>query len=270
MDSKSVISSLFGMQRALIGAIHTGGLPGTPNADRGVDAIAEACAAEARIYSAAGFHGVIIENTHDRPYLKGSVGPEVAAALAVIGYSVRRASGLPLGVQVLAAANQTAMAVALACGACFVRAEGYVFAHVADEGLIEADAGALLRYRDRIGAERLRVFADVKKKHAAHAITSDVGLAETARAAEFALADAVIVTGAATGLETDPADVRAVAAAVGVPTFVGSGVTPENLERYPHADGFIVGSSVKRAGHWANALDAASMKSLADAFAALG
>jgi len=270
MDHQNLTQSLFGVRRALIGMLHLGALPGSPGHREAVAALAARAVEEARLYRDAGFHALVIENMHDRPYLKGSVGPETVSSMAVIGHEVRRAVPLPLGVQVLAGANREAMAVALACGACFVRAEGYVFAHVADEGLIEADAGALLRYRDRIGAERLRVFADVKKKHAAHAITSDVGLAETARAAEFALADAVIVTGAATGLETDPADVRAVAAAVGVPTFVGSGVTPENLERYPHADGFIVGSSVKRAGHWANALDAASMKSLADAFAALG
>jgi predicted TIM-barrel enzyme len=73
-------------------AIHTGGLPGTPNAARGVDAIAEECAAEAQMYAAAGFHGVVIENTHDRPYLKGSVGPEIAAALAVIGYQALASS----------------------------------------------------------------------------------------------------------------------------------------------------------------------------------
>jgi membrane complex biogenesis BtpA family protein len=168
MDSKNVISSLFGVRRALIGAIHTGGLPGTPNAARGVDAIAEECAAEAQMYAAAGFHGVVIENTNDRPYLKGSVGPEIAAALAVIGYSVRRASGLPLGVQVLAAANQSALAVAHACGAHFVRVEGFVFAHVADEGLIESSAGELLRYRRMIGANDVLIFADIKKKHSAH------------------------------------------------------------------------------------------------------
>ena len=87
----------------------------------------------------------------------------------------------------------------IAVGAAFVRVEGFVFAHVADEGLIESDAGALLRYRRAIGAEGVRVFADVKKKHSAHAITADVDLAETAHAAEFFLADGVIVTGAATG-----------------------------------------------------------------------
>src|SRR5437773_11126951 len=239
MDSKSVISSLFGVQRALIGAIHTAGLPGTPNADRGVDAIAKECAAEARIYASAGFHGLIIENTHDRPYLKGSVGPEVAAALAVIGHCVRRASSLPLGIQVLAAANQTALAVAHACGACFVRVEGFVFAHVADEGLIESSAGELLRYRRQIGADAVRVFADIKKKHSAHAITADVDLAETARAAEFFQADGVIVSGAATGRPTDPDDVRAADDAVGIPTLVGSGVTPEHMAAFACADARI-------------------------------
>src|SRR5258705_3213711 len=255
MDSKSVISSLFGVQRALIGAIHTGGLPGTPNADRGVDAIAEECAAEARTYSAAGFHGVIIENTHDRPYLKGSVGPEVAAALAVIGYSVHRASGLPLGIQVLAAANQSALAVAHACGACFVRVEGFVFAHVADEGLIESSAGELLRYRRMIGADDIRVFADIKKKHSAHAITADVDLVETARAAEFFQADGVIVSGVSTGQPADAREVEAVSGAVSIPTRIGSGFTPENIGRYSSAGAFIVGSSVKQNGLWANPLE---------------
>src|SRR6185436_1323195 len=116
----------------------------------------------------AGFHGLVIENTHDRPYLKASVGPEIVAAMSVISAAVQHAVELPLGIQVLAGANTSALAVALACGASFVRVEGFVFAHVADEGLIEGSAGTLFRYRRAIGAEHIRVFADVKKKHSAH------------------------------------------------------------------------------------------------------
>ena len=171
----------------------------------------------------------MIENTHDRPYLKGSVGPEIVAALAVIGHEVRRAATLPLGVQVLAGANQCALAVALACGASFVRVEGFVFAHVADEGIIESSAGSLLRYRRAIGADRIRVFADIKKKHSAHALTADVSLVETAKAAEFFLVDGVIVSGIATGHPADASEVQSVARAVGVPTLVGSGVTLSNF-----------------------------------------
>jgi BtpA family len=102
-----VIESLFGVPRALVGVVHTRGLPGTPSSNQHVDEIVEAAVVEARVYAAAGFHGLIIENTHDRPYLKGSVGPEIAAALAVIGHEVRRAARLPLGVQVLAGANES-------------------------------------------------------------------------------------------------------------------------------------------------------------------
>jgi hypothetical protein len=175
---------------------------------------------------------------------------------------------LPLGVQVLAAANREAIAVAHACGGSFVRVEGYVFAHVADEGLIDAGAGELLRYRRTIGADHIKVFADIKKKHAAHAITADLDLAETAKAAEFFLADGVIVTGVATGREADPAEVDAVRDAVTIPVLVGSGVTAENLARYAAADALIVGSSAKRQGLWSEPVDPDRARALARAFAA--
>src|SRR5882724_2866116 len=255
MDSRHIIRELFGVDRALIGAIHVGALPGTPSNVRGVAAIAEQAVNDARTYATAGFHGIIIENMHDRPYLKGSVGPEIGAAMAVIGAAVRRAVSLPLGVQVLAGANHWSVAIAHACGASFVRVEGFVFAHVADEGLIESSAGALLRYRRAIGAEGVRVFADIKKKHSAHAITADVDIVETAKAAEFFQADGVIVSGVSTGRPADADEVRAVSSAVSIPTLVGSGITPENMGNYTSAAAFIVGSSIKRDGLWANDLD---------------
>jgi membrane complex biogenesis BtpA family protein len=272
MDSHQLIPTLFGVPRALIGMLHVGPLAGSPLHRRtalDLDDQIEDAVGQAEIYQAAGFHGLVLENMFDRPYLKGRVGPETVAALAVIGREVRRAVPLPLGIQVLAAANEEALAVALACGAAFVRVEGFVFAHVADEGLVEADAGPLLRYRAAIGAEHVRVFADIKKKHSSHALTADLDIAETARAAEFSLADGVIVTGTATGRPADPAEVEAVAAAVGIPTLVGSGVTPDNMASFTAADGLIVGSSVKQQGDWRMPLDPDAVRRLADAFAAL-
>lgn len=264
--SQPLIEALFGAPRALVGMLHVGALPGTPRARHSLDALIDDAVGEARIYAQAGFHGVMIENMHDRPYLKGSVGPEIVAALTAIGREVRRAAGLPLGVQVLAGANREAVAVAHACGAAFVRVEGFVFAHVADEGLIEAGAGALLRYRRALGADDVRVFADVKKKHAAHALTADVDLAETARAAEFFLADGVIVTGTTTGRAPEPEDVAAVSAAVSIPTLLGSGLDADNIARYAAADAFIVGSSLKTDGHWSAPLDPARATALVRAF----
>ncbi len=262
----SLIPSLFGAPRALVGMLHLGALPGTPRSRQTVAEIAAQAVAEARCYAAAGFHGLLIENMHDRPYLKGTMGPEIVAAMTAAGSEVRRAVDLPLGVQVLAGANREAVAVAHASGAAFVRVEGFVFAHVADEGLIESDAGKLLRYRRSIGAGEVKIFADVKKKHSSHALTADLDLAETAGAAEFFLADGVIVTGAATGRAADPADVEAVRRAVAVPVLVGSGVTAANLHRFAAADALIVGSAAKRDGLWSNPLDAARVEALARAF----
>ncbi len=260
------IPSIFGAPRALIGVLHLPALPGTAKAQLGPSAIVESVLAEARQYQAAGFQGLMIENMHDRPYLKGAVGPEVVAAMAVVGREVRRTTGLPLGIQVLAGANREALAVALACGATFVRVEGFVFAHVADEGVIESSAGDILRYRRAIGAEGVRVFADVKKKHSSHAVTADVSLEETARAAEFFLADGVIVTGTSTGRPADPREVRAVREAVGIATLVGSGITAENLQAYAAADAFIVGSWVKKDGLWSNPVDPVRLETLVSAF----
>ena len=94
----------------------------------------------------------MIENMHDVPYLRGSVGPEVVASMAVVGRAVKSESKLPVGVQILAGANLEAIAVAHAAGLDYVRVEAYAFAHVADEGVIESSAAELLRFRRKIGA----------------------------------------------------------------------------------------------------------------------
>lgn len=269
MDRHASMQHLFGAPRALIGMIHVGALPGTPAATASLERVIETAVEEARAYRDAGYTALMIENMHDRPYLKGSVGPEIVAAMAAVGQEVRREVPLPLGVQVLAGANREALAVALACGGTFVRVEGFVYAHVADEGLIESCAGDLLRYRRALGAGHVRVLADVKKKHSSHALTADVDIVETARAAEFFLADGVVVTGPVTAQAADTAEVEAVACAVGIPTFVGSGLTPADLPAYPQADGFIVGSFVKRGGLWSNPLDGERVQAVAAAFRAL-
>lgn len=266
MDKLCIIESLFGIRRALIGVVHLQALPGTPDNKLDIAAITSMAVDDARQYRDAGFQGVMIENTHDRPYLKTSVGPEITAAMAIIGAEIRQATELPLGVQVLAGANSCALAVALACGASFVRVEGFVFAHVADEGLIEASAGALLRYRRAIGADRIRVFADVKKKHSAHAITADVDIVETAKAAEFFLVDGVIITGVSTGSPAAPEEVNSVGREVSIPTLVGSGITTENINSYPGADAFIVGSSIKKDGRWSSTIDLDRARRLVAAF----
>jgi membrane complex biogenesis BtpA family protein len=193
---------------------------------------------------------------HDVPYLRGRVGPEVVAAMTVIGQTVKAESGLPVGIQILAGANAEAMAVAHAAGLDFIRAEGYAFAHVADEGLIQSSAAQLLRYRRMIGATTVQVWADVKKKHAAHAITADISLGAMAEAVEFMCGDAVIITGNVTGDPPQLADVEEAKTHCRLPVMLGSGVDVDNIAGfYQAADGFIIGSYFKVDGRWANTVD---------------
>jgi membrane complex biogenesis BtpA family protein len=246
----STFQKRLGSPRALIGVIHVGALPGTPSAARSIDQIIEQAVAEAAVYRDGG--------------------PEIVAAMTAVACAIKRDVDLPLGVQVLAGANREAIAIAHASGADFVRVEGFVFAHVADEGVIQSCAGDLLRYRRQIGADRVLVFADIKKKHSAHAITADVSIVETAEAAAFFQADGVIVTGASTGVPASPEEVDAVARQVHIPVLVGSGLTAHNLPQFAAATGYIVGSSVKQGGRWDQPLDRANVEAVATAFARLG
>ncbi|XP_033996875.1 uncharacterized protein F13E9.13, mitochondrial isoform X1 [Trematomus bernacchii] len=253
--------NLFGrLKSVVIGMIHVKALPGTPLGCMKMSRITEEACREAEIYRDAGIDAVIIENMHDIPY-SFSVGPEVTACLTAVCSAVRNiCPQLPLGVQILSSANQQALAVALASGLDFIRAEGFVFSHVADEGLLNACAGDLLRYRKQIGAEHVQIFTDIKKKHSSHALTSDVSIEETAHAAEFFLSDGLIITGAATGQQADPRELREVSKSVRIPVLIGSGVTYDNIESYIGANGMIIGSHFKEGGHWANAVDPERVK----------
>ena len=242
--------------KPVVGMIHVGALPGTPGHRQMLDEITRAACAEARLYEAAGVSCLMLENMHDVPYLRGGVGPEIVAAMTRLACAVRAETRLPIGLQVLAAADIEAMAVAHAAGLDFIRTECFAFAHVADEGIMESNAAKLLRYRRMIGATEVQVWADIKKKHSSHAWTADLTLGDVAEAAEFMGAETIIVTGVSTGKPPSARDVAEARNRCQLPVFVGSGVSMENIgELLLASDGLIVGSHFKRNGYWANEID---------------
>lgn len=265
-----MLTTLFPNPKPVIGMIHVGALPGTPANTQSVAEIMAQAAREAAVYRDGGIDGIAIENMHDVPYLRGTVGPEIVAAMTLVGQAVKAESRLPVGIQILAGANIEAMAVAHTTGLDFIRAESYVFAHIADEGLIESSAARLLRYRKLIGAERVQVWADIKKKHSSHAITADIGLGVMAETVEFMRGDVVIVTGGVTGDPPKLADVEEAKAHCRLPVVLGSGVDDKNIaEFWPKADGFIIGSHFKVAGKWQNEVDARRVEKLMKTVAVL-
>lgn len=260
-----MLTSLFPHPKPVIGVVHVGALPGTPAGQQSMADLVSVAVYEARLFRDSGLDGIIIENMHDTPYLKNGVGPEIVAAMSVIGKAVKNETELPVGIQILAGANIEAMAVAHAAGLDFIRAEGFAFAHVADEGFIESSAAKLLRYRKMIGADRIQVWVDVKKKHSSHAITADVSLGTMAEAVEFMRANAVIITGTVTGNPPQLADVQEAQEQCQLPVLLGSGVTVDNLAHFfPFADGFIIGSFFKMDGHWANVVDPSRVQNLVE------
>ncbi len=254
----NAIEAIFGRRKVVIGVIHSHPLPGSPDYDGApMQAITDFALAEAERYRAGGVDGLIVENHGDIPFAKPErLGPETAACMAVMTEAVRRTSGLPVGVNVLANGAIQAIAVAKAAGAAFVRVNQWANAYVANEGFIEGPAGEAARYRAWLRGRDIRIFADVHVKHGAHAITADREIGELARDNEFFDADVAIATGQRTGDGATGAELRTIAAGTALPVVVGSGVSPDNIaDIFAVADGVIVASWLKQNGVWWNPVD---------------
>jgi membrane complex biogenesis BtpA family protein len=242
-------------------------LPGSPGYDGNDDAIVAMALSDLQHYFETGVDAVLLENSHDLPYIKPPL-PEAAVELMKrLAREVRQRFGGPIGIQVLEAANETALEIAHAADLDFLRVEGYVFAHIGGAGLIEGCAGKLLRKRKELGCEQIKVFGDVKKKHCSHALTGDLGILDEIKQAEFFLVDGVIVTGARTTEPPDVAELGRVKKTARVPVVIGSGMTPENIHTYyPLADGFIVGSTFREDGQFLGRLDPRRLNTFMTAF----
>lgn len=238
--------------------VHVKPLPGTPLFNNSVEKIVTGACKETEVYLKNNVDAVLIENMHDVPYIQSKdFGPEITAMMSRICSDIKRIvpNNVPCGIQILSCGNKEALAVAKACSFNFIRAEGYVFSHIGDEGFTDANAGTLLRYRKQIDAEDVLIFADIKKKHSSHAITSDISLEETAHAAEYFLADGVVLTGTSTGVPANVNELSILKKATSLPILIGSGVTFANLPQYVAADALIVGSHFKHGGLWSNEIE---------------
>jgi membrane complex biogenesis BtpA family protein len=254
----NVLTELFSVPKPIIGVIHLDPLPGSPRYEgKPVSAILKAAADDARRLADGGVDGIIVENAFDLPFARPEdIGQETVACLTAACFEVRNRVSLPIGVTCVANGVLPALAVAKATGARWIRANQWVNAYVANEGVIDGPAGKALRYRARIYARDVRIFADVHVKFGSHAITADRSLAEQATDAEFFDADALIATGNRTSDPTDPEEVAGIRAGTSLPVLIGSGLDAQNAETLLRlADGAIVGSWLKREGAWWKPVD---------------
>jgi len=259
------LDSILGVAKAVIGMVHLHALPGTPRWAGSMDAVIRAALDDAHALAEGGVDALLVENHGDVPFAPVRVDAGTVAAMAVAVREIRAAVSLPVGVNVLKTDALSALAVAAATGAHFVRVNVHVGAVVADQGLLQSTAYESLRYRRLLGLD-IKIFADVQVKHGMPLAPVPIEL-EARDAVSRGLADALVVSGVATGEPTPTADLKRVRGAVPeAPLLVGSGATAETAaELLSLADGLIVGTGVKRDGVLANPVDPRRVRRLVEA-----
>jgi uncharacterized protein len=250
---------------ALIGVIHLAPLPGSARHTLSMKEIIDRAITDARSLQDAGFDAAIIENYGDAPFTAGLLPPASVAATAVAAQAVREQIGLRIGINALRNDARAALGIASATGATFIRVNVHTGVYATDQGLIEGRAHETLQYRRQLGA-RIAIFADVAVKHARPLSEPDISRAAK-DVAYRGLADALIVTGPATGEPVDLDEIRRVAAAVpDRRLFVGSGATIDTVASLlTAAGGIIVGTGIKVDGITENPIDPERARSFARA-----
>jgi len=266
--------ALFNAPLPVFGMLHAPPLPGAPGFDGNLAALRERVLADADALADGGVHALMLENFGDTPFFPGRVPAETVAHLTALAVLVRARSGLPLGINVLRNDGLSALAIADAVGAQMIRVNVLTGARVTDQGVVSGIAHELLRLRStlcagRSGAAAPLILADASVKHSAPLGAARPIQHEVADLFSRGGADAVVVSGAATGAPTDPDEVRRVRQAAGDrPVLVGSGVTAANVAAFVGvADAIIVGASLKTDGSPTSPVDPQRVKQL---LAALG
>ncbi len=242
--------------KPIIGMLHAPPLPGSPRYGGDWESVIRAVLFDAETLVDAGLHALQLENFGDAPFFPRRVPAETVSAMTRLAADVARRFDVPLGINLLRNDGESALAIAAAVGAAFIRVNVLCGARVTDQGLIEGIAHDLLRLRRRLGADTVQILADVDVKHSAPLAVRPIG-DDVEDAIGRGGADAIIVSGTATGkpINRDHLDSARIAAGETL-LFVGSGVTTDTLpELWPYADGFIVGTALKQEGVTANPVD---------------
>jgi membrane complex biogenesis BtpA family protein len=250
----------------VIGMVHLPPLPGSPRFAGDLRGIRDAVLRDVDALVSAGVHGLMIENFGDVPFYKSTLPPATVAHMTHLATHVRLQTDLPIGINCLRNDGCSAIAIAHACEAQFVRVNVLSGARVTDQGVIEGVAADLMRLRHSLGADAIKIFADVDVKHSAPLASIDLEH-EIDDTIARSLADALIVSGAGTGKATDTKKVQRVAKhAKKMPLFVGSGVTQQTVQSYlPHVAGVIVGTYFKERGKVDAPVDPQRVRALIEA-----
>lgn len=252
----------------IIGMLHVPALPGSPRNKLDFNVIVDWVLNDADALARGAVDAFLLENFGDAPFYPHRVPAHTVAFMTALSREVRRSFKLPLGINLLRNDAESAIAVASAAPADFIRVNIHTGARVTDQGVIEGSAHETLRYRKFLGGD-VKIFADADVKHSAPVAERGMKI-EVEELLSRGCADAVIVTGAATGHTTSLEDLRTAKAAAGrALVFAGSGVDISNVaEVLKIADGAIVGTAFKRDGITTNPVEFDRVKAFMDVVSA--
>lgn len=242
------LKQIFKTAHPIIGVVHLLPLPTSARWGGSLKAVLDRAEQEAVALASGGVDGIMVENFFDAPFTSTQVDPAVVSAMTLITEHLMNLVTLPIGINVLRNDAHSGMAIASCVKAQFIRVNVLTGVMATDQGLIEGQAHQLLRYRRELGSD-VKILADVLVKHARPLGSPNLTVA-VQDTIERGLADAVILSGWATGSPPSLEDLElAKAAANETPVFIGSGANWENISTLMQAaDGVIVSSSLKRHG----------------------
>ncbi len=246
---------MLGKKKVVIGMVYLLPLPGTPFYQEGnMEQALEKAVADATALDQGGADGCLIQ-TVDRVYpAEAEADYARVAAMAAITKAVDDATGpeFQIGVQIMVNALKASIAVAKVCGGSFLRCAALVGATLNPSGIVKANPLDFLTYRAHIGAQPIKLIAEVDSVH--FHWMGDKPVAEVARLASRMGAHAVEVAHA--DEDTNARLVREIKQAMPqVPVILGGHTNHDNVaRRLAEADGAFVGSCLEVDG-WGSRVD---------------
>ncbi len=234
-------------KRFVIGMVHCLALPGMPGFCGDMKKVIDQAVSDGITLEKSGMDAIIVENMGDNPF--GVVlDTEQACALAVVSAHVSAAVKIPIGIDAAMNDYKTSLSIAKAVDGGFVRIPVFVDTVEFFGGIIKPCARETMIFRKNLGAEGIKILADIQVKHT-HMVLPHITIEDSAKAAESCGADAIIVTGTHFGVETPIEIIQRVRKVTKLPLIAGSGVKITNIkDQLAIADGAIVGTSLKEGG----------------------
>ena len=211
-----------------------------------LDMIVEHALVHAKIAVDGGVRAFYIQDTNDVPPGQ-RVHPQTVENMTAVGRALRSAyPDVVLGVTTMAHGAKDPLDIAKAIGDDFVRLKVYGGAMVKMEGLLNGLAHEAVQHRADIGADSIRILADVYDRLGVP--LAPWPITEACRqAVDFGRADGLVLTGKTIEESVRMFDeIRPLR--LPVPLILGGGLSPTNLKYFDQrADAFLIhGAFVKR------------------------